>query len=122
MSYRSRRRRIGMGVYKRGGRAREAKTVRRVYGDPYRKDGLTIIPAAKVRSGGGARGGYGVTATPVGVYVLRGSEVKWKPAFNLNRAILGAIIVVVVALLVAPGIVNVLWARGPQEGEEEPEA
>ncbi len=107
-----------MVVYKRGGRASEAKTVKRVYGDPYRKDGLTIIPAAKVRSGGGARGGYGVTATPVGVYVLRGGEVEWKPAFNLNRAILGAMIVAAVALLVAPGIVNVLWARGPQEGGE----
>ena len=110
-----------MGVYKRGGRAREAKTVRRVYGDPYRKDGLTIIPAAKVRSGAGARGGYGVTATPVGVYVLRDGEVEWKPAFNLNRAVLGAMIVAAVALLVAPGIVNVLWARGPQEGEEAQE-
>ena len=107
-----------MRAYKREGRAREAKTVRRVYGDPYRKDGVTVIPAAKVRSGGGARGGYGVTATPVGVYVLRDGEVKWKPAFNLNRAILGAIIVAAVALLVAPGIVNVLWARGPQEREE----
>jgi hypothetical protein len=58
----------------------------------------------------------------VGVYVLRDGEVKWKPAFNLNRAILGAIIVAVVVLLVAPGIVNVLWERGPQEGEEEQEA
>jgi uncharacterized spore protein YtfJ len=119
---RTRRRRVGMGMLKREVRAREAKTVRRVYGDPYRKDGVTIIPAAKVRSGGGARGGYGVTATPVGVYVLRDGEVKWKPAFNLNRAILGAIIVAVVVLLVAPGIVNVLWERGPQEGEEEQEA
>jgi hypothetical protein len=27
-----------------------------------------------------------------------------------------------VVLLVAPGIVNVLWERGPQEGEEEQEA
>jgi uncharacterized spore protein YtfJ len=31
---------------------REAMTVRRVYGDPYEKDGLTIILVAKVRGGG----------------------------------------------------------------------
>jgi uncharacterized spore protein YtfJ len=36
---------------------REAITVKRVFGDPYEKDGVTVIPAAKVIGGGG--GGEG---------------------------------------------------------------
>ena len=37
--------------------ARDAVSVKRVYGDPYEKNGLTVIPAATVRGGGG--GGMG---------------------------------------------------------------
>ena len=33
--------------------ARDAITVKRVFGDPYEQDGLTIIPAAVVGGGGG---------------------------------------------------------------------
>jgi uncharacterized spore protein YtfJ len=82
-------------------KAREAITVRRVYGEPYEKDGATVIPAASVRGGaGGGSGestdgsgggtGFGITARPVGAYVIRNGEVSWQPAFDLNRAVLGA--------------------------------
>ena len=37
--------------------ARDAVSVKRVYGDPYEKNGLTVIPAATVRGGGGGRDG-----------------------------------------------------------------
>ena len=37
--------------------ARDSFTVKRVYGEPYEKGGLTVIPAAAVR--GGAGGGTG---------------------------------------------------------------
>lgn len=37
--------------------ARDAITVERVYGEPYEKNGLTVIPAALVS--GGAGGGTG---------------------------------------------------------------
>ena len=37
--------------------AKEAMTVRRVFGDPYEKNGVTMIPAARVQ--GGAGGGRG---------------------------------------------------------------
>jgi uncharacterized spore protein YtfJ len=33
--------------------ARDTFTVKRVYGEPYEKDGLTVIPAAVVRGGAG---------------------------------------------------------------------
>ena len=31
--------------------ARDALTVKRVFGEPYEKDGVTIIPAARVQGG-----------------------------------------------------------------------
>ena len=36
---------------------RDAITVKRVFGEPFQKDGVTVIPAAKVMGGGG--GGRG---------------------------------------------------------------
>src|SRR5436305_14586711 len=53
--------------------------VRRVYGEPYQEDGLTIIPAANVMGGGGAGGdtegngggGFGVRARPAGAWVIK---------------------------------------------------
>ena len=47
-----------MDVQELTAQARDALTVKRVFGEPYEKDGLTIIPAARVQ---GAVGG-GVAA------------------------------------------------------------
>jgi uncharacterized spore protein YtfJ len=85
--------------------ARDAMTVRRVYGDPIERNGVLIIPAAKVGGGGGGGsdtegnggGGFGIAAKPAGVYVVRGDEVRWEPALDLNRVILGGQIVAIVA-------------------------
>ena len=95
------------------GRAQEAMSVKRVFGEPYEKNGVTIVPAASFRGGGGGGGGrapdgqgsgegggYGVTGRPVGAYVFRNGEVGWQPALDINRVILGAQIVAVVLLLV----------------------
>ena len=91
--------------------ARDAMTVRRVFGDPYEKDGVTIIPAARVSGGAGggagndtegsqgAGAGYGLNATPVGAYVIKDGVVTWQPAIDLNRVIMGAQIVIIVMLL-----------------------
>ncbi len=71
--------------------------VGRVYGDPIERDGTTIIPAAKIRGGGGGGGpegsgggGFGITARPVGAYVIREGQVRWEPALDVNRIVLGA--------------------------------
>src|SRR5579884_1823385 len=80
--------------------ARDTITVRRVFGDPYEKDGVTIIPAATVLGGlGGGGGGGGVMAWPSGAYVLRQGEVTWQPALNLNLVILGGQLVGLVTVL-----------------------
>jgi uncharacterized spore protein YtfJ len=96
---------------------RDAVTVRRVYGDPYEKDGVTFIPAASVMGGGGggegeggenapagAGGGYGVVARPVGAYQIKGGEVTWVPAADTTRVILMGQAVAVIALLVVRSI------------------
>jgi uncharacterized spore protein YtfJ len=75
--------------------AREAITVKRVYGDPVEGDGVTIVPAAAVRggaggggdSGGNGGGGFGVQARPVGAWVLHDGEAKWSPAVDVNRIV-----------------------------------
>lgn len=94
--------------------ARDAITVRRVFGEPYEKDGVTVIPAARVGGGGGAGsgldqaghenggGGFGVGGRPAGVYVVKDGKVSWQPAVDPTRmlAVIGA--VVAVALLRRP--------------------
>ena len=92
--------------------ARDAVTVKRVYGEPYERNGVTVIPAAAVLGGGGGGGGtqpegeegsglgFGLRGRPVGAYVIRGDEVEWEPAIDVSRAILGGQILALVALFV----------------------
>ena len=118
--------------------ARDAMSVKRVFGDPYEQDGLTVIPVATVMGGAGAGGGtgvgaqpastedegvevgagdggygmgYGLKTTPAGVYVIKGGEVEWKPAVDVNRLALQRAVVIVVALLVLRSIVRTLAKR-----------
>jgi len=99
--------------------ARDALTVKRVFGEPYEKNGLTVIPAARIMGGGGGgsgeapneegRGegaGFGIAAKPAGVYVITGDGVRWQPAVDVNRVILGAQVVAVLALLTARAAVK----------------
>ncbi|MDX1450586.1 MAG: sporulation protein, partial [Acidimicrobiia bacterium] len=39
------------------GEASDMLTVRRVFGEPYERNGVTLIPAAAIRGGGGGGGG-----------------------------------------------------------------
>ena len=91
--------------------AQDSLTARRVYGKPYERDGVTVIPAAAIQGGGGGGsgdqpdgktgggGGFGLRARPVGAYVIHGEEVSWQPAFDLNRVILGCQLLGLAALL-----------------------
>jgi uncharacterized spore protein YtfJ len=91
--------------------AQEAMTVKRVYGEPYERNGVVVIPAAAVIGGGGGGtgdqpdgttgggGGYGLRARPVGAFVVRGDRVSWQPAFDLNRVILGCQLLGLAAIL-----------------------
>jgi uncharacterized spore protein YtfJ len=96
--------------------AKDVINVRRVYGEPYQEDGLTIIPAASVMGGGGGGGdtvgnggaGFGVRARPAGAWVIKDGEATWRPAFDLNRTILVGQLIAIVALLVTRSVVQTL--------------
>lgn len=99
--------------------ARDSITVGRVYGQPYEKNGVTLIPAASIRGGGGggegessaetpggAGGGFGVAARPVGAYRIQGDEVSWIPAADTTRVIILAELIALVALLVLRSVLR----------------
>ena len=91
-----------------------------VFGEPVHHDGIVVLPVARVSGGGGGGegeggptdakrpeamgrgngGGFGVSARPVGAFVIRDGAVSWRPAVDVNKVILGAQVVVVVGLLV----------------------
>lgn len=97
--------------------ARDAVTVQKVFGEPIHEDGMIIIPVARIASGGGAGsgesgpgqngqsgagsgGGFGLRGVPAGLFTIHNGEVRWQPAVDVNRAILGGQVVAVAALLV----------------------
>jgi uncharacterized spore protein YtfJ len=98
--------------------AREAMTVKRVYGEPIEREGLTIVPAADVRGGGGGGGaennggaGFGLTARPVGVYVVKDGNVNWEPAVDVTRISVLGVVAGIVALLVLRSVIKSLAGR-----------
>lgn len=84
---------------------KDVATVRQVYGEPYEKGDVTVVPVAAVYGGGGggsgtqsgpndseqngSGAGLGFVARPAGVYVITGDDVTWKPALNVNLIIAG---------------------------------
>ncbi len=99
--------------------ARDAMTVRRVYGDPYQEEGVTVIPAATVMGGAGGGGdqagngggGFGVVARPAGAWVIKDGDVRWRPAIDLNRTIFMGELVAIAALLTVRSVVKSLAKR-----------
>ena len=103
--------------------ARRAILGQRVFGEAYEVGDVTVIPVSVVRGGGGGGGGegrgpgpdegtdtaapqgsgggagFGINARPVGVYVVKGDSVEWKPAVDRMKAVLGGQVVAIVALL-----------------------
>jgi uncharacterized spore protein YtfJ len=92
-------------------------SAKRVYAKPYKQNGVTVIPAARVSGGAGGGGGegpegggegsgagFGLIARPVGAYVIRDGEVRWKPAIDLLQ--LG--VIALLMLLALRSIVKIL--------------
>lgn len=105
--------------------AKDSITVRKVYGEPYEKDGVTMIPTAAVSGGGGGGsgqddkgetgegGGFGVRGRPIGAYVIKGEEVIWQPAVDPNRLFLGLVAIVVTYLLTRPRMAKIRAKKKP---------
>jgi hypothetical protein len=101
--------------------AEQGFTAKRVFGEPYERNGLTIIPAAKIAGGGGggqgpaeqgAGGGFGGMSRPSGAYVVDGETVTWKPAVDVNRIVLGMQVVVAIGIVTAGSVLRTRHAKG----------
>ena len=92
---------------------REGMSVSRVFGEPYERDGVTVIPAAAVRGGAGGGngrkqetseegegGGMGLVVRPVGAFVIKDGVVSWQPAVDVNRIVATAVLGWVMAVWV----------------------
>ncbi|WP_225753285.1 spore germination protein GerW family protein [Actinotalea sp. Marseille-Q4924] len=119
-----------METFEPGRAVADLLTVRRVFGEPVSRDGVTVIPVARVMGGSGggsgsapaarrpedvtdagtdggtadvessgSGGGVGMRVTPVGVYVLDGSQVTWQPALDLQRVVSGGMALGALAIL-----------------------
>jgi uncharacterized spore protein YtfJ len=110
--------------------ASESIGAKRVFGEPYEKNGVTVIPAARVMGGvgggegtapgvagettdlpregtpGGFGAGYGMSGRPAGAFVIRGEEVKWLPAIDVNRLMFGFQVVMIVFFLMMRSIMK----------------
>ena len=93
----------------------------KVFGAPIQQDGSILLPVAKVSSGGGGGagtgpvdagqpagtgGGFGMSAKPLGVYVLRDGKTRWLPAVDVNKIILGGQLVAAAGLLLAAAVLR----------------
>ena len=96
-------------------RARDAVSVKRVFGEPYERGRVTVIPAARIWGGGGGGaqpaqgsdtpesgsgfgGGFGLMGRPAGVFVITDDKVRWQPAVDPTM-IMAAFLVVAVGVL-----------------------
>jgi uncharacterized spore protein YtfJ len=96
---------------------KDVLTVKRVFGDAYERDGVTVIPVAALRGGGGGGGGegdapdaqgtgsgaglgFGVDVRPVGAFVVKDGTVTWSPAIDAMRIVMGGQLVALAGILV----------------------
>jgi uncharacterized spore protein YtfJ len=91
-----------------------AITAKRVFGKAYERNGVTVIPAARVGGGFGGGGGtdskgkgnasgtgfgLGMAGRPVGAFVIQNGKVRWKAALDLNTIVLRTQAIAAAALL-----------------------
>lgn len=104
---------------------RDALTVKRVFGDSYDVDGVTVIPVARLSGGAGGGGGeasddesdesrgygsgFGIGARPIGVYEVKDGSVQWKPVIDVTQITKGAL---VLAGIAAVCVAVIFWRRG----------
>ena len=113
--------------------ARDVIGVQRVYGEPMQKNGVTVIPAARIMGGAGSGSGtvptpdgeapaketgsgtgVGMMGSPAGAYVIKGEDVRWVPALDVNRIVLGAQILAIVLILAVRSVSRARLAACPR--------
>jgi uncharacterized spore protein YtfJ len=104
------------------GRVMDSARTGMVFGEPITQDGLTVIPVARVNTKGGGGGGtgpaqdgqtqrgrgggFGMSARPVGVFVIKNGKVTWRPSVDVNRIVMGGQIVAGLGILTVRSLVR----------------
>lgn len=103
--------------------AKESLEARMVYAEPYDKDGVTVIAAASISTGGGGGdsreehgrsgegGGFGLSAKPVGAYVIKDGDLHWEPAVDINRLMMTVGAIALAALFVGARLAKTRSAK-----------
>ena len=97
--------------------AKDVITAKRVIGDPYEKNGVTVIPVVAAGGGGGAGGGngpdgqgtgggLGLSVKPLGAFVIKGDDVRWLPAIDVTRVIIGGQLLMLFGLFAIRGMIR----------------
>ncbi|HLK57828.1 MAG TPA: spore germination protein GerW family protein [Chthonomonadaceae bacterium] len=98
---------------------------RTIYGDPVERDGVTVIPVAKVsygfggggggreREGGGSGGGGGLHVVPIGYIEIKNGESTFRPIQQPPSVVPIIVAGAFTALIVMRGITRLL--RGAKE-------
>jgi hypothetical protein len=90
--------------------AHDAATIKRVFGEPIEREGVTVVPVA-------AAWCFGLVVRPIGVYRIKGEEVEWQPAVDATLIALGGQLVGIVALLVLRSVLKRRrWRWGHRRG------
>jgi uncharacterized spore protein YtfJ len=90
---------------------RRVVRARDVFGQPVQRDDVTVIPVASIMGGGGGGAGeqgaapdsgqaggagggfgFGLGARPVGAFEIRDGKTRWRPAMDVTRLALGAMV------------------------------
>jgi uncharacterized spore protein YtfJ len=83
-------------------RAGENISVRRVFGEPVERGGVTVVPVAMVLGGAGggptegeqgAGAGFGVWSRGIGVYTVRDGKVRFVPAVDLTPVLIAGMVI-----------------------------
>jgi uncharacterized spore protein YtfJ len=106
-----------MDVEKLLSRVTDDLTPKRVFGEPIERDGVMLVPVARVRGGAGGGsggregeegigGGGGVDAKGLGVFVDKDGNVSWQPALDVTKLAIGGQLFALVFMLVVRSIVR----------------
>ncbi|MFI5589457.1 spore germination protein GerW family protein [Amycolatopsis sp. NPDC051758] len=108
-------------------KAKNGLETKMVFGEPYETDGVTVIVAAAVGTGGGGGdsrdekgrsgegGGFGLSAKPVGAYVIKDGKLRWEPAVDVNRLLATVGAIVVAALFAATRLAKLKYRAQPAD-------
>ena len=108
-------------------KAKNGLETKMVFGEPYETDGVTVIVASTVGTGGGGGdsrdekgrsgegGGFGLSAKPVGAYVIKDGKLRWEPAVDVNRLLATVGMVAIAALFVVTRLAKLKYRAAADE-------